>query len=203
MIRNVVFDMGNVLIRYDPVHFIERAGVDSAEDRALLLRAVFHSPEWPLMDHGDLDEPDMEAIVRRRLPEHLYAVAHDLIFSWEEPMEPIPGMADLAQACKSAGMKVFLLSNASRRQPSYWPAIPGSECFDGAVVSALLKCSKPSPEIYRYLLETYHLDAAETFFIDDMPVNVAGAIAAGMQGMVFDGDVAALCRAVLGERAQA
>ena len=198
MIRNVVFDMGNVLIRYDPVHFVERAGVESPEDRSALLKAIFHSPEWPLMDRGDLDEPDLEAIVRRCLPQRLHAVAHQLIFAWERPMEPIPGMADFVRDCKAAGLSVYLLSNASRRQPEYWPDIPGSECFDGAVISAFLGLVKPNAAIYRALMDQYHLDPAESFFIDDMPVNVAGANAAGMGGMVFDGDVAALRRAVLG-----
>ena len=69
MIRNVVFDMGNVLIRFDPVHFVERAGVESPEDRKALLDAIFFSPEWPGMDRGDLDEPELYAIARRRLPE--------------------------------------------------------------------------------------------------------------------------------------
>lgn len=197
MIRNVVFDMGNVLIRFDPVHFVERAGIENKEDRQALLDAVFHSPEWPLMDRGDLDESDLYEIARRRLPERLHAAAHELIFSWERPMEPIPGMADLARDCKAAGMKVYLLSNASRRQTEYWPDIPGSECFDGAVISALLRLVKPDAAIYRALLERYRLNAEETVFIDDMPVNVAGAIEAGMRGIVFDGDVAALRRAVL------
>ena len=198
MIRNVVFDMGNVLIRYDPIHFVERTGIGRPEDRKALLEAIFFSPEWPRMDRGDLDEPELEVIVRRRLPARLHGVAHKLIFSWEKPMEPIPGMADFARDCKKAGLGVYLLSNASRRQPEYWSDIPGSECFDGAVISALLRLTKPDAAIYRALLAQYHLNAAECLFIDDMPVNVAGAIDAGMQGIVFDGDVAALRRAVFG-----
>ena len=200
MIRNVVFDMGNVLIRFDPVHFVERAGVESPEDRKALLDAIFFSPEWPGMDRGDLDEPELYAIARRRLPERLHDAAHALIFSWEKPMEPIPGMADFARDCKRAGLGVYLLSNASRRQREYWPDIPGSEYFDGAVISAPLRLTKPDKAIYRALLDQFHLDAAECLFIDDMPVNVAGAIEAGMRGIVFSGNVSALRRAVFGEQ---
>ena len=201
MTRNVVFDMGNVLILYDPVHFVRRAGVESPEDRDLLLKAIFHSPDWPLMDRGDLDEAALETRAFARLPQRLHAVAHDLIFSWEKPMEPIPGMADFVRECKAAGLSVYLLSNASVRQPAYWPDIPGSECFDGAVISAFLRRVKPDPAIYRCLLERYHLKAEESVFIDDMPVNAAGAAQVGMRGLVFDGNIDALRRAVFDEDA--
>ncbi len=200
MIRNVIFDMGNVLIRYDPVHFIQREHIESAGDRALLLNAVFHSPEWPAMDRGDLDEAALEKIAFSRLPQRLHALAHRLIFAWEKPMEPIPGMADFVRACKAAGKRVYLLSNASVRQPEYWPEIPGSECFDGAVVSAFLRCVKPQREIYEYLLEKYGLKAEECLFIDDVPANVEGAVGAGLRGVVFRGDVEALRRIVFGEK---
>lgn len=196
-IRNVIFDMGGVMIRYDPAHFVRRTGIESAEDRDALMKAVFRAPEWPLMDRGVLDEAAFEALAFQRLPERLHDVAHRLIFAWEEPMEPIPGMADLARACKARGRKVFLLSNASARQPEYWPRIPGSECFDGAVISALEHCLKPEEKIYRILLERYGLKAEESLFIDDVPANVAGAERVGLRGALFTGDLEMLRRTVL------
>ena len=198
-IRNVIFDMGNVLIRYDPAHFVRRAGYERGEDFEALMKAVFNAPEWPLMDRGDLNEGEFEEIAFRRLPERLHAAAHRLIYAWEEPMEPIPGMAAFVRECKAKGFSVYLLSNASARQPSYWPRIPGSECFDGAVVSALERCLKPDEAIYRRLLERYHLKAGECLFIDDVGANVAGAERAGMRGVLFAGDVEILRRLLAGE----
>ena len=72
-IRNIIFDMGGVLIRYDPAHFVRRTGIESAEDRDALMKAVFRAPEWPLMDRGDLDEAAFEAIAFQRLPESAFA----------------------------------------------------------------------------------------------------------------------------------
>ena len=194
--RNIVFDMGNVLIYFTPRHFIEREGIGDPADRELLMQAVYHSPEWPGMDRGELDEPEMEAIARARLPERLHAAAHRLIWSWEVPVEPVPGMAELVRACKARGMGVYMLSNASRRQPEYFGSIPGSECFDGKVISALERRVKPDPEIYRILLSRFGLRAEDCLFVDDMPVNVSGAEAVGMKGFHFTGDVEALRRAV-------
>ena len=189
--RNIIFDMGNVLINYDPERFVDRENLP-AEDGALLLEAIFQAPEWPMMDAGELDEPDMEALVLPKLPERLHAVARKLLYSWERPMEPIPGMAELITECKARGMGVYLLSNASRRQPEYWPDIPGSEHFDGAVISALVRQVKPGPEIYRTLLERYRLRPEDCLFVDDVQQNVDGAVAVGMHAVRFTGDAAAL-----------
>lgn len=198
MVKNVIFDMGNVLIKYDPAYFIERENIASEADRALLMEAVFRAPEWPMQDSGAIDEPEMEAAALKRLPERLHAVAHRLIWAWNEPVEPIPGMAELIRDCKARGLGVYLLSNASRRQREYWPTIPGSECFDGGVVSAFERQIKPGPEIYRTLLERYRLDPAECVFVDDIQRNVDGALAVGMGGILFTGDAQALREALFG-----
>ena len=197
--KNIVFDMGNVLINYDPEHFVARAGVDSPEDRELLLDAVFRSPQWPLLDLGEMDEAGLEAVALPRLPERLHAVARDLIHHWEVPMEPIPGMADFIRECRDRGCGVYLLSNASVRQREYWDDIPGREYFDGAVVSAYEHCVKPMPGIYVALLERYGLRAEDCLFVDDMQPNVDGAVAVGMRGFRFTGDIDALRRAAFPE----
>lgn len=196
--RNIIFDMGNVLIAYDPERFLDREGIADAGDRRRLNAAVFGSPDWARLDRGELDEPEFADLALARLPARLHAVARRLIFHWEQPMEPVPGMADFVRECKDRGMGVYLLSNASRRQREYWPDIPGSALFDGAVVSAFERCVKPMPGIYRILLERYGLNAEECVFVDDVPANVAAAKDAGMEGILFGGDVRALRTAVLG-----
>ncbi len=195
--NNIVFDMGGVLINFKPDHFLDRENLSEA-DRALVMAAVFRSPEWPLLDMGAMDEADMLPIALSKLPERLHAVARRLILNWEEPVEPIPGMAALIADCKAAGKKVWLLSNASRRQPEYWPLIPGHELFDGGVVSAFERVVKPDPVIYNILLERFGPDPADCLFIDDMQKNVDGACAVGMNAVLFTGDVEALRRAIFG-----
>ena len=201
MIRNVVFDMGNVLIRFDPVRFVERLGLDSPEDRELLLREIFRSADWPMLDWGALDEAGLAALVLPRLPERLHDAARRLIFHWDEPIEPIPGMEALVRACKEAGLGVYLLSNASARLYDYLKRVPGNAYFDGVVVSAPLRCIKPMPEIYRYLLDQFDLRAEECLFLDDSALNVCGAKLVGMNAMLFDGDVSAARAAIFGQAA--
>lgn len=188
MLRNIVFDMGGVMLRWDPPYFIERLGITDPEDRTFLLNEIHHSVDWPLTDLGVLTEKELEERILPRLPKRLHEAAHQLIFHWNEPVEAIPGMAELVRDCKAAGLNLYLLSNASRRQPEYWPLVPGSEYFDGTVISGFLGCLKPAPEIYRYLLNTYDLKAEECLFVDDMARNTDGAKAVGMDGFTFNGN---------------
>ena len=192
MLKNIVFDMGNVLLRFEPDLFITALGVTDPEVHALLRREVFSSVEWVLQDWGTLTEAESSEIVCARLPEELRQMAKDLIFRWDEPIRPIAGMAELVRDCKEAGLGIYLLSNASVRLPEYWPRVPGQEYFDGITVSALLHAVKPMPETYRHVLDTYNLMAEECLFVDDMPMNVSGALQVGMKGFVFRGDADAL-----------
>ena len=192
MLKNLVFDMGNVLIKFEPDLFIEEMGIKDPDVHQMLRREVFGSVEWVLQDWGVLTEAESSARICSRLPDELREIAHDLIFRWNEPIHPIAGMSELIRDCKAAGLGIYLLSNASVRLPEYWPTVPGNEYFDGISVSALLHMVKPMPEIYRHVLDTYHLLPEETLFIDDMPMNVSGALQVGMSGFVFRGDVDAL-----------
>ncbi len=194
MIRNLVFDMGNVLIQWKPNLFVEALGVPE-EDRALLLREVFGSVEWIQMDRGTLSFEDGLAAICRRLPAGLHASARELTLDWwRRWLLPVEGMADLVRELKGLGYGIYLLSNAKEDLPRYFDRIPGSESFDGRIVSADWKLLKPQPEIYGTLLREYGLRAEECFFIDDLNINIEGAWFVGMDGAIFDGDLPRLRR---------
>ena len=200
MIRNLDFDMGNVLIHYIPQVFMDRLGVP-AEDQPLLAREVFGSVEWIRMDRGTLGQEEAVAAMEARLPRRLWEYARRLVLGWwlDGPLMPVEGMAALLEELKGLGYGLYLLSNATVRQPEYFPGIPGSQFFDGAVISAHWKVLKPEREIYEILFREYGLEPSECFFVDDLNINVEGALCAGMDGYIFDGDVGrlrqALCRA--------
>ncbi len=185
MIRNVIFDMGGVLIDWNPPAIIARLG-RSPEDSALLLREVFRGFEWTAMDHGIMSQEEGFERICRRLPERLHADAAACVFDWwKPPLSPIPGMADLVREVKGLGYGVYLLSNATSTLHAYFDRIPGSECFDGKLVSADVRLLKPLHEIFELLFETFSLNPEECFFIDDNEMNIAGAYAVGMPGAVF------------------
>ncbi len=192
MLKNLILDMGGVLLRYEPRYFIRRAGITDTDDIELLVREVFYSKDWARTDFGTLDEAGLEALVLPRLPERLHAVAHDMIFHWTEPIEGVPGMAELIRGAKARGLRIYLLSNVSRRIHEYWNDIPGSEYFDGRVISSEIHMVKPNRDIFEYLLSRFGLSASECLFVDDMPENVEGARSAGLFAFRFTGDCKAL-----------
>lgn len=191
MIRNIIFDMGNVLLRFDKDLFAAEAGV-AEEDKELLRRVVFCSTDWVKLDWGTHDEPEAVERMCKKLPERLHAVVHQLVEHWDEPIRPIAGMPELVQELKEKGYKLYLLSNASHRQHDYWPRVPGSEYFEGTVISADLGVIKPDVAIYEALYKKFGLKPEECLFIDDSPYNIEGGMRTGMDGIVFFGDAPAL-----------
>ncbi len=191
MIRNIVFDMGGVLIRFTPEIYVRRLGVGPEEEK-LLLRQVFRSLEWARMDRGSLTDGQAWESICGRLPEHLHEAARKLVLEWDRPICAVEGMYELAEDLKRAGYGLYLLSNASLRHSEYWQRVPVSRFFDGVLVSSSVGLVKPQPEIYRLLCGRFRLDAEECFFVDDLPGNVEGAYFCGMRGAVFHGDAAEL-----------
>ena len=188
MIQNIVFDMGNVVVRFDPQYFMTRAHITDPADRRLVLNELFLSIEWAQMDEGVLTEETAEQLILSRFPERLKAPVSDLLRNWAYPREVIPGMEDLITRIRKAGYRIYLLSNASKAQHQYWPLYPVSRLFDGKMISCDEGIVKPCHGIYERFTEKFGLKPQECVFIDDSPANVAAAVACGWMGIVFHGD---------------
>ena len=193
MIKNIVFDMGNVIIRFDPAAFIDRSGL-SAGDKQTLLVEIFRSPEWVMMDRGTLTDEQCADILCPRLPEHLREIARKLIALWDRPIIEVEGICPLIEELKGKGYGIYLLSNASCRQPDYWQRVPAARFFDGTLISYSVKLVKPMPEIYEKFFEKFSLKREECFFIDDSPANIEASLYVGMPGAVFHNDIRRLRR---------
>ena len=188
MIKNIVFDMGGVLLDYNPPRFISHLTTEEA-DAALLMREVFNSVEWFRLDHGTIGQAEAAEAMRERLPARLHDAVERLIEWWKLEVRPVEGMAELAAELKELGYGIYLLSNATVRHPEYFDRLPSARYFDGRFVSAFYKMLKPQYEIYEAMLKEFGLKAEECFFVDDSVANVEGAYCAGIAGMVFYGDV--------------
>lgn len=189
MIRNVVFDMGGVLIHWNPHLLLTPYGL-TAEEEAQVTRELFTGVEWVRLDRGTMTEEGVVESVCKRLPEHLHGCVGEVVRNWHQrTLEPMEGMAELLHELKALGLHIYLLSNANLKLRSYFPRIPGAECFDGLMVSAEEKLLKPQHEIFEVLLKRFDLKAEECFFVDDSPANVEGAQRADLNAVVFYGDV--------------
>lgn len=193
MIKNIVFDMGNVLIRFDREAFLDKVGI-IGEDRELLMREVYLSIEWSMMDRGSLTEDQAAERMCGNVPERLHKTVYALTSEWDRPILPIYGIAELVRELKENGYGIYLLSNASYRQHEYWDKIPGAEYFDDTLISADVKLVKPQSEIYLLASYKFGIRPEESVFIDDSGPNVEGAVYCGWNGIIFHGDVKELRR---------
>lgn len=183
-INTIVFDMGGVLLDFGAELFSRRLHV-GAEGEALLRQHLLCTTDWVRLDRGTITEEEVYAHACARLPAELHAAAEYIIYHWNEPIVPITGTADVVRELKARGYTLYLLSNAARRQHTYWHDIPGSECFSGTLISADVHLLKPEAAIYQTLFDKFDLTAASCLFVDDFPPNIEAAENAGMQGIVF------------------
>lgn len=194
MIRNIIFDMGNVLLNFDP-EIPLHAFVDNDADRAIIREELFHGPEWAMADAGIITNAERFEPVSKRVPERLHPQLKQCIDEWTVCMEPLPGALNFVRAMKEKGYHLFVLSNACNMFYTYFPNHMPLTCFDGIMVSSEEKMVKPNAEIYLHFLDKYGLKAEECLFIDDRAENVEGAEGVGIRGFVFTGDHNAIAAA--------
>ena len=185
--KNILFDMGNVLISYNPEWVIRHYTEDDELIREVK-NIVFHSQEWLLLDAGLIEEEKAERNWMERLSsDKAREIAHLSFQNWHlYNMKVIPGTAEMIRALKENGKEIYLLSNASMRLLSiYKEVIPAVECFSGIFYSAAHKCVKPQDIIYERFLKEYSLNPSDCFFIDDLEENISAAKAVGISGAVM------------------
>ena len=185
MIKNILFDMGNVVILFSPETIMTEKGITDPEDRAIVLKEIFRSQEWIDADAGIITSAQISDICLPRIPEHLRDRADRCVKDWWNPLHEIDGMKEFIIEQKAKGIGIFLLSNAPDSIYEYWGKTPAHVYFDGKAISFELGLSKPSPECFNATLDKFGIKAEETIFVDDVLDNVNGAIAVGMRGVQF------------------
>jgi 2-haloacid dehalogenase len=181
----VVFDLGGVLIDWDPRHLYRRLfdGDDAAMETFL---ATVCTPEWNL--EQDAGRPWAEAIATL-VAEH--PEQRDLITAywerWPETLgEAIGPTVEVLAELRAAGIPLYALSNWSAETfPAALPRYPFLGWFDGIVVSGDVRAVKPDRRIYDALLERYDLQRDSILFIDDVAPNVAAARSLGIRSIQF------------------
>ena len=194
MIKNILFDMGGVLLKFDPRRFVNRLNL-SEEDGEILVREVFHSAEWVCLDRGSMTGEEAIRSMCARIPGRLHGAAREVFEHWDEPRLAMEGSCELVEELSKRGYGLYLLSNAGVRHREYWPDLPVSRFFgDRLMVSAFHGVLKPDAAFYEKAFGLFGLDRRECLFIDDNPVNIEAAWRVGLDGVVYHGDPALLRR---------
>ena len=183
-IDSVIFDLGNVLLSFDPIEYLR----EDFEDEALLelvCKEVFGSKEWLQLDRGTIDMESFIQIISGRIPEHSELLKNKLE-NWEEILVPIQASIDLIPGLKEEGYKLYILSNFHKQAfENVYKKYDFFKYFHGRVISSDWQLLKPEKEIYLKLIELYGLDPKRTLFIDDSKDNIEAASALGFHTVHF------------------
>ena len=183
--RAVVFDLGGVLLDWNPRHLYRKLFDDEEEMERFLSEVC--TMEWHhAHDLGVAPEQTIPPLVAAH-PEYA-----EYIRAWPERSEemlagPIDESVEILHALKDAGVPIYALTNMETwTYPGRRERYPFLRWFDGTVVSGFERVAKPDPRAFELLLDRFGLDAATTLLIDDSAKNVAAARAVGMQAIQFE-----------------
>jgi len=182
---NVVFDLGGVVVTWQPQAIIAKVFADPAVQATALTEIVRHA-DWLALDRGTLSTEEAIARAAKRTGLPTPDIAH---FLSQVPLEliAIPYTVDLLYRLKASGHALFCLSNINLVSIEHLEAVYSFwEVFSGRVISSRVRLIKPEPAIYAHLLHTYNLTATETIFIDDMDANLTAASEFGLKTIKFE-----------------
>lgn len=187
MIKNLIFDFGNVIIRFDPAYIVAQT-VSDPEEQKILTEAIFEQKRFESYDIGHRSPDEHKEQTRALLPKSLHEKSDHILDTWYLYLPVIEGMEEIVRDAKAAGYGVYILSNINREFLNNRHHVKVLSLFDGARFSSQIGHIKPDPVIYQSLLEEYGLKAEECFFIDDRQINIDGGEALGIKGYLFDGN---------------
>lgn len=186
MIKNIVFDLGNVLVSFRPSEYFARENYPE-NILAKVLSDIFESKEWIMLDKGEISVTEaVDAIasvssLKKAEIAHIFNLRTNLMFPLDENVKLLAGL-------KKQGFGLYYLSNFPK---DVFDEIKSGyyffKYFDGGIISSEVHVTKPHPRIYELLLEKYSLNAAECLFIDDLEPNIKAAELLGMKGLVTYG----------------
>lgn len=181
MIKNIVFDLGNVILKGSPNIVLEQIKIDKKQYESI--KNDFFN-DWKSLDLGEstlreqLEKCKFDFEIDSEIEEKLLHYYKYRPFNVE--------ILELIKELKNKGYKIYILSNNNKEAEKYLLEIPDFKAFDGWIFSCDYQIMKPDPKIYNILFETYNLKPEECFFIDDSRKNIETGNKLGMAGFVLD-----------------
>lgn len=184
MYKNIIFDLGNVLLEFNPEKYLDQYFTDSNLIQELY-QVIFKSPEWIELDRGTMSKDEFTDVICKRKPE-LKNEIKLVLNNWEEMLDVKEASVKVLKNLNKKGYDLFALSNFHETAfQVVYDKYDFFSVFRGMVISAREKCVKPEEEIYRILLENYGLAPGESLFIDDTRANLDTAERMGINTILF------------------
>lgn len=186
MIKNIILDVGKVLVAWEPRTAMQKLGFDE-KTIDIVTAATAESEAWNEIDRGAKSDEELIAEIVSQSPDY----EREIRLFWEHVDDAIWQFAytrTWIRAMKEHGYHVYILSNYGHwTYEKTQEALSFLEDVDGALFSYEVKQIKPETEIYQSLLKRYDLKAEECVFLDDRQENIDGAKKLGFEGICFTG----------------
>lgn len=193
MYRNIVFDLGGVVVDYDPKEFLMNLFFHEKTEEKLY-SIIFESKEYDLLEKGEISwDKACKIFLKNAKKKGVGFEMQTLIDEWGNIMMPKNATIVLMRLLRKKRYRVFYLSNTTEVGMSKLEKEPFWPLFNGGMVSYEADSLKPDPGIFEALMAKYRLSPSETIYIDDEIENVETAIELGMAGLEFT-NVKELCR---------
>ena len=189
ILKNLVFDMGNVLIEWNSEKIL-KAITEDIHLQDLLRKEVFETGLWVETDEGVKTREEVIEIVTGKLGEDYRNEITQLLRYWYKYADVFTKVQDRIIELSKSDYSIYILSNTAFTfydlvKEGYLPA---TSVAKGMVLSCEEKVLKPDEKIYNILLERYNLDPHDTMFFDDLPENIWGAARCGINGFVVENE---------------
>lgn len=184
MLKNIIFDFGNVIMNYNPNEILNHYELSPA-DHDLLRKTIFESKEWSEIDAGKITEKKATEIFTDRVPDKLKSKVKQIMATWPENVDFYEPVFNYMEKLRQDGYKIYGLSNTGMQFANFVKNSEMRNYFDGYVFSAQEKLLKPDRRIYEKLIARYILKPEESLFIDDLKANTNAAKKLGMQAFTF------------------
>lgn len=178
MIKNVVLDIGNVMVTYYPDIYISNF-VDRKGEIDYFNHICFKSDEWKAGDLGNMTREQTIDALCKKYPADAEMI-HTIMDNCDDMLRASKKNTALLKKLHEAGVNIYYLSNTNPHAFEYMTAT--HEFFkymDGGIASYKHGVLKPGKDIFNLFLELYGKKAEECVFVDDTPVNTAGAASVG------------------------
>lgn len=171
MVKNIIFDLENVLLNFNPLEYLYEK-IPENKEALQIYNEIFKSTEWLMLDRGLLTEDEAINSICARDSENSQLI-RKVMDNWYQMLTPIEGVVDVLKELKLNGYKVYFLSNFHLLAfEDVLKRYNFLKDFDGGIVSYKKKLLKPDKDIYNKLITTYEIRPHESIFIDDTRENI-------------------------------
>ena len=170
MIKNIIFDLGNVIINYNQDKIINNFTIDENE-KIFIKEEIFKSPEWKLLDLGQITNNAAIEEIQKRNDIKYNKLINIFLHEWYKTQPINKDIVEIAKKLKERNYNIYVLSNMAKETYEYFKNIDFFKVCNGIVISSHENVKKPDERIFNILLTRYKLNPKECLFIDDDDTN--------------------------------